>query len=119
MVNIISGQPSNVVDVSRTAQFNAPVSQISFSNKTAAAASKDPSPSNRSLKATTPSKVDVDTFVPDDGDFDNFLDETDSARYKDKMMMKIMIMSLSGLTTSLESITMMMIRVMKKVTIPW
>lgn len=66
--------------LSRT-QFNAPVSQISFSNKNAAASnSKDPSPSNRSIKASTPSKVDVDTFVPEDGDFDNFLDETDSAR---------------------------------------
>merc|ERR1719410_447181 len=31
---------------------------------------------------SSPTKYDVDTFIPEDGDFDNFLDETDSARSK-------------------------------------
>ena len=77
--SILAGQPSNVVDVSKT-QFSAPTSQISFSNRSAPA-SKDPSPSNRqTVVKSSPTKVDMDSFVPDDADFDNFLDETDSAR---------------------------------------
>merc|ERR1712107_827323 len=66
--SIVAGQPSNVVDVSKT-QFSAPTSQISFSNRSAPA-SRDPSPSNRqTVVKTSPTKVDMDSFVPDDADF--------------------------------------------------
>ena len=45
--------------------------------------SPGPIPQPASVKSSSPpSKYDVDNFIPDDGDFDSFLDETDSARSK-------------------------------------
>ena len=62
-------------------------SHISFSNKSASKQTQSQTPTSANNQQTTsvhssPSKLDVDNFVPDDGGFDNFLDETDSARSK-------------------------------------
>ena len=89
--SIIAGQPSNAVNPNLP-QFTAPASAMTYSNKTGPAsgtptADKGSSPGGRPPQgpvksSSSPSKYDVDNFVPDDGDFDNFLDETDSARSK-------------------------------------
>ena len=83
--SIVVGQPSNTVDPSQ-AQFAAAASEISYSSSSSKQTpASDPAPGGRAPAATvktSPTKYDVDTFVPDEGDFDNFLDETDSARSK-------------------------------------
>lgn len=65
-------------------QFNAPTSEITFSTSQASKPKHSPSPKPQTLSSlkSSPTKVDVDSFIPEDGDFDNFLDETDSARSK-------------------------------------
>ena len=82
--SIVVGQPSNTVDTS-SKQFV--TSHISFSNKSASKQTQSQTQTSANNQQTTsvhssPSKLDVDNFVPDDGGFDNFLDETDSARSK-------------------------------------
>ena len=88
--SIIAGQPSNVVNPNQP-QFTVPASTMTYSSKTlSSTGAKDNHnvspgvvPQPGSVKSSSPpSKYDVDTFVPDDGDFDSFLDETDSARSK-------------------------------------
>ena len=98
----VAGQPSNTVDLTKTQSFSTPNSQMSFSNRpavTAATATTAVTPTNLKPAAATLSpavkggggtaghtavnghntgKVDVDSFVPDEGDFDNFLDEADT-----------------------------------------
>jgi len=93
--SIIAGQPSNTVDLNKTPSFTTPSSQMSFSNRPAPSP-KPPKPAvvvspaagkavvgtggHPVLNGHTTGKVDVDTFVPDEGDFDNFLDETDAGK---------------------------------------
>jgi len=87
--SIVAGQPSNVMDPTKN-QFSAPTSQMSFSNRSSSSASVTKSVPDTFTSAgkqpgsmkSSPIKYDVDTFIPEDGDFDNFLDETDSARSK-------------------------------------
>merc|ERR1712029_263721 len=81
--SIVAGQPSNTVQVNEN-QFNAPTSEITFSTSQASKPKHSPSPKPKTLSSlkSSPTKVDVDSFIPEDGDFDNFLDETDSARSK-------------------------------------
>jgi len=81
--SIVAGQPSNTVQVNEN-QFNAPTSEITFSTSQASKPKHSPSPKPQTLSSlkSSPTKVDVDSFIPEDGDFDNFLDETDSARSK-------------------------------------
>ena len=74
--SIVVGQPSNSVDPNKK-QFT--TSNISYSNKSASKPAPSLTPSSVN---SSPTKLDVDNFVPDDGGFDNFLDETDSARSK-------------------------------------
>jgi len=92
--SIVAGQPSNTVDLTKTPSFTTPNSQMSFSNRTSTTATATPSkpgptvasvsPANKISAATvlTSGRVDVDSFVPDEGDFNNFLDETDANKEK-------------------------------------
>jgi len=82
--SIVVGQPSNSIDPS-SKQFT--TSQMSFSNKSASKQTDSLAPTSADTEQTaaansSPTKLDVDNFVPDDGGFDNFLDDTDSARSK-------------------------------------
>ena len=88
--SIIAGQPSNAVNPTQS-QFTVPASTMTYSSKTLSSTeakdnhtlSPGPIPQPASVKSSSPpSKYDVDNFIPDDGDFDSFLDETDSARSK-------------------------------------
>jgi len=101
--SIIAGQPSNTVDLAKKAAFSTPNSQMSFSNRpTVAPSNKSPAAVSRPTTAAagspsvkgavgnvvnghTAGKVDMDSFVPDDGDFDNFLDEADANKDKTNM----------------------------------
>jgi len=95
--SIVAGQPSNTVDLTKTSAFSTPSSQLSFSNRPAATgAPSKPAASPRPVVAGSPNKkgtaanschigvnghsaksVDVDSFVPEDVDFDNFLEDSD------------------------------------------
>ena len=99
MIITVAGQPSNTVDLAKTPSFSTASSQMSFSNR-AAEAPKYPAPAispggktglvtagNAATNGVVTSRVDVDTFIPDEGDFDTFLDEADTAKEKSVMAM--------------------------------
>lgn len=65
--SIVVGQPSNTVDPNKTVGLTPAQSNLPFSNKP---------------QEATPTKLDVDNFVPDSADFDNFLNEEDSEKSK-------------------------------------
>jgi len=96
--SIVAGQPSNTVDLAKTPLTTAS-SHMSFSNR-AAVAPKSPvtavSPEGKTgsgaaghaaTNGDVTSRVDVDTFIPDEGDFDTFLDEADTTKEKSVMAM--------------------------------
>merc|ERR1719481_1860437 len=83
--SIVAGQPSNTVDLTKTPSFSSTNSQMSFSNRTTSTIPVTKSPGvNKSPigKAAVVGsvKVDVDNFVPDESDFDTFLEEGDSLK---------------------------------------
>jgi len=97
--SIVAGQPSNSVDLAKAPSFSAASSQMSFSNR-AAVAPKSPVPAASpggktglgtagpaAANGAVTSRVDVDTFIPDEGDFDNFLDEADTTKEKSVIAM--------------------------------
>ena len=96
---LVAGQPSNTVDLAKAPSFSAASSQMSFSNR-AAVAPKSPVPAASpggktglgtagpaAANGVVTSRVDVDTFIPDEGDFDNFLDEADTTKEKSVIAM--------------------------------
>merc|ERR1719369_1759005 len=97
--SIVAGQPSNTVDLAKTPSLTTASSHMSFSNR-AAVAPKSPVPAvspggktgsgaagHAATNGVAPSRVDVDTFIPDEGDFDTFLDEADTTKEKSVMAM--------------------------------
>jgi len=82
--SIVAGQPSNVIDLKSSSSFAPSSSQIPFSNKKVVSSTdSSKTVSNPQSSSVNPSKnVDVDTFVPDDGDFNNFLEESDISKEK-------------------------------------
>ena len=96
---LVAGQPSNTVDLAKAPSFSTASSQMSFSNR-AAVAPKSPVPAASpggktglgtagpaAANGAATSRVDVDTFIPDEGDFDNFLDEADTTKEKSVIAM--------------------------------
>jgi len=92
--SIVAGQPSNTVDLTKTPSFSSTNSQMSFSNRAAVSPkqqsvspgkSSGPHIGGHSTTNGATGRVDVDTFIPDEGDFDNFLDEADSVKERSVM----------------------------------
>jgi len=83
--SIVAGQPSNTVDLNKKQPSFSSNAQLSFSNRTSSTIPVTKSPGvNKSPigKAAVVGsvKVDVDNFVPDESDFDTFLEEGDSLK---------------------------------------
>jgi len=83
--SIVAGQPSNTVDLNKKQPSFSSNAQLSFSNRTTSTIPVTKSPgvnkSPISKAAVVGSvKVDVDNFVPDESDFDTFLEEGDSLK---------------------------------------
>ena len=73
-----------MIDLKNSSSFAPSSSQIPFSNKKVVSSTdSSKTVSNPQSSSVNPSKnVDVDTFVPDDGDFNNFLEESDISKEK-------------------------------------
>lgn len=82
--SIVAGQPSNMVEV-RPAPA---IPDISYSNKPSTAPPTAPSPPAPTVPSPQrpPAPDTVDTFVPEEADFDTFLTEPESARSQERSL---------------------------------